>query len=127
VEVEYALSKLTDDQLAVFVKERSVNPQVEQALRPILAKKGEVAGIAGEISARNTEVARIGQDQQRVRENMKALKGTAEEKALVQRYARQLDEQETRLEVLRKEIADLEQQRLKAQAELEKLVDGLTL
>jgi len=61
-----------------------------------------------------------------VRENMKALKGSAEEKALVQRYARQLDEQENRLEALRKETTDLEQQRAKAQAELDRLIDALS-
>ena len=34
---------------------------------------------------------------------MKALKGTSEEKALLQRYVGQLDAQESRLAVLRKE------------------------
>ncbi len=58
---------------------------------------------------------------------MKALKGSAEEKALVQRYARQLDEQETRLEVLRKETADLEQKRGAAQAELDRVIDALSI
>jgi len=33
---------------------------------------------------------------------MKALRGSAEEKALLQRYTRQLDEQETQLDALRK-------------------------
>ena len=41
------------------------------------------------------------QDQQRLRENMKALRGSAEEKQLLQRYTRQLDEQENKLEALR--------------------------
>jgi uncharacterized coiled-coil protein SlyX len=58
---------------------------------------------------------------------MKALKGSAEEKALVQRYARQLDEQENRLEALRKEVTALEQQRSQAQAELDRLIEALAL
>ena len=41
-------------------------------------------------------------DQQRLRENMKSLKGSAEEKKLLERYTQQLDAQETRLEALRK-------------------------
>ena len=44
-------------------------------------------------------------DQQRLRENMKALRGSAEEKQLLQRYTRQLDAQETRLDALQTEIA----------------------
>jgi len=127
IETEYALSRLTDEQLSVFVRERSVNPQVEQALRPILAKKAEVAAIAAGINAHNAEIARIGADQQRIRENMKALKGSAEEKELVQRYTRQLNDQETRLELVQKEFAQLEQKRAAAQAELNTLVDALAL
>ena len=36
----------------------------------------------------------IDKDQGRLRENMKALKGSPEEKALLQRYTKQLDSQE---------------------------------
>jgi hypothetical protein len=118
---------LSADQLGVWLQQSGSGPSLEAVLRPVIEKKQALAALAQNIAARTSEVDRIGTDQQRVRENMKALKGTAEEKALVQRYARQLDEQETRLEALRKEIADLEQQRAKAQAELEKLIDGLTL
>ena len=39
---------------------------------------------------------------QRLRENIKALKGSAEEKALLQRYTKQLNGQESRLEELKK-------------------------
>jgi hypothetical protein len=127
IETEYALSRLTDEQLTVFVRERSVNPQIEQALRPILAKKAEVAAIAADINARNAEIGRIGNDQQRIRENMKALKGSAEEKELLQRYTRQLNEQENRLELAQKELTQLEQKRGAAQGELNKLIDALAL
>ena len=127
IETEYSLSRLTDEQLSVFIRERSISPQVEQALRPILAKKAEVASMAADINARNAEIARIGADQQRIRENMKALKGSAEEKELVQRYTRQLNDQENRLELVQKESAQLEQKRAAAQAELNKLIDALAL
>ena len=127
IETEYSLSRLTDEQLSVFIRERSIDPRVEQALRPILSKKAEVAAIAADINARNAEIARIGSDQQRIRENMKALKGSAEEKELVQRYTRQLNEQENRLELVQKEFAQLEQKRAVAQAELTRLIDALAL
>ena len=127
LETEYALSSLTDEQLGLFVQERSINPQVEQALRPILAKKAEVASIGAEISSRNGETARIANDQGRIRENMKALKGSAEEKALLQRYTRQLNEQEDRLEQVHKELAGLQQKRAVAQGELDRLVEALAL
>ena len=52
--------------------------------------------------ARDEEMKKIFDDQQRLRENMKALKGSSEEKLLVQRYTQQLNDQETRLEKLGK-------------------------
>ena len=58
---------------------------------------------------------------------MKALKGSSEEKALIQRYVGQLDSQENRLGVLRKESADLATQQQAAQAELERMVMEVTV
>ena len=53
------------------------------------------------------QVNSISEDQQRVRENMKALKGSAEEKALVERYVRELNRQEDHVQALRREITEL--------------------
>ena len=39
----------------------------------------------------------IDKDQSRLRENIKALKGSSEEKAPLQRYTKELDDQEDRL------------------------------
>ena len=100
---------------------------MEAALRRIVGQKNVVAGFSAQINQRNSQIQKIFEDQQRLRENMKALKGSAEEKALLQRYTAQLNDQETRLDSLRKELADLEAQRQKAQADLDKLVQDLTL
>lgn len=64
----------------------------------------------------------IDKDQARLRENMKALRGSPEEKALLQRYTRELDAQEDRLAGLRREISDLKAKRAQMQAELDTMV-----
>jgi cell division protein FtsB len=58
---------------------------------------------------------------------MKALKGSSEEKALLERYVRELNQQEDRVQVLRKEISDLEQKRAAAQSGLNTMIEGLQL
>jgi uncharacterized coiled-coil protein SlyX len=58
---------------------------------------------------------------------MKALKGSAEEKALLQRYTRQLDSQEDRLNALNKEIADLQEKHTQAQSQLDRIVQESVL
>jgi glutathione synthase/RimK-type ligase-like ATP-grasp enzyme len=78
------------------------------------------------MGARRGEVGRISGEQARLRENMKALKGSAEEKALVQRYVQDLNKQEDRLVVLNREIGDLESQTRKLGAELDLMVQSIT-
>ena len=125
LETRYAISNLTDDQIGLFVRQKTINPEIEQALRQIVAQKNVVAGLDTQIQARAAETKRIFDDQQRLRENMKALKGSPEEKALLQRYTKELDDQENRLDAIRKETADLEQKRQAAQADLNRMIGEL--
>ena len=76
---------------------------------------------------RQAEIDQIGRDQERVRENMRSLRGSSEERQLIQRYVKQLDEQETRIETVRREVASLTAERAKAQAELEKYIEAIAM
>jgi hypothetical protein len=58
---------------------------------------------------------------------MKALKGSVEEKALLQRYARQLDQQEDRLNNLQREINDLTGKKAQADADLDRIVQAIAM
>jgi chromosome segregation ATPase len=98
-----------------------------QALQKITDQKAVVAKLEAEMENRQKDIDRIVEDQGRLRENMKALKGSAEEKALLQRYTKQLDDQETQLETLRKKIRDTENQRDQANEQLEKMIDDLQI
>ncbi len=104
----YQVSNITDDQVALFVREKSIDPSIEAALRRVLAQKEVIDNLEEQKDAREMQMSQIFDDQQRLRENMKALKGSAEEKALLQRYTQQLNEQENRLATLRTESTDLE-------------------
>jgi hypothetical protein len=127
LDTTYELSNLNNDQIALFLKQGTVTPDMAQALQKITAQKGIVAKLEEEMENRQKDIDRIVDDQGRLRENMKALRGSAEEKALLQRYSRQLDEQETQLEGLRKRIEDTEARRDKANEELEKMIDELQI
>jgi len=122
----YQLTNLTNEQLALFIQQKSIDKTVEDALRRILAQKDAVDALDGQKNIRDHEAEGIYDDQQRLRENMKALKGTAEEKALTQRYTQQLNEQENRLDTLKKESAKIEAQQQDAQAALDRMIQELT-
>jgi hypothetical protein len=127
LQTRYQLGDVDSDQIALFVKNGTVSPEMAQELRKIAAQKAVVSKLEEEMENRQKDIDRIVADQARLRENMKALKGSAEEKALLQRYTRQLDQQETQLEELRKTIQNAEAQRDKANEQLEQMIAGLQL
>jgi len=123
---DYALTNLSSAQVDLFVHQQSVNKTVEDALRKILTQKNVVSELDDKKTAREDDMQKIFDDQQRLRENMKALRGSAEEKALLQRYTQQLNEQENQLEKLRKEAEQLETQHDSAQAALDQMIQELS-
>jgi len=123
----YQLANLSEDQIGVFVKQGTITGEMAEALKKITAQKAVVAKLEDEMENRQKDIDRIVEDQGRLRENMKALRGSAEEKALLQRYTRQLDEQETQLDALRKKIQDTEAQRDKANLQLENMIGDLQI
>ena len=123
----YILTNITDDQIKFFLSQRMINPEIEKALRKIVAQKNDIALMEIVIKDHKAQVTSIANDQQRVRENMKALKGSAEEKALVARYVRELSEQEDRVQKLQHETADWEQKRDTAQSALNTMVEALQM
>jgi chromosome segregation ATPase len=126
IQATYQLTSVTSDQIELFVRQKSIDKGIEEALRKILAQKAVVSDLDDQKTARDDETSKIYDDQQRLRENMKALKGSAEEKVLLQRYTRQLNDQEDRLEALRKEIKTLESQSENAQSVLDKMIQDLS-
>jgi hypothetical protein len=126
-QAQYQISTISDDQIALLVREKAITPATEASLREVLKRKAEVARIADQISTREDEITQISRDQDRVRENMKSLKGSGEERQLLQRYVRQLDEQENRLDALRKELQTLMSERQKAQEELNRFIESLAV
>jgi len=123
----YQLSAIEEGQIGLFVKQGTITGEMAEALKRIAAQKTVVANLEEEMENRQKDIDRIVEDQGRLRENMKALRGSAEEKALLQRYTRQLDDQETQLEALRKKIQETEAQRDTANAQLEKMIGDLQI
>jgi len=120
------ISTLTDSQVEAFVLEGAITPTVVAELRKVISKKFEIAGMDLEIKSRQQEMEAIEKDQARLRENMKALKGSPEEKALLQRYTRELDGQEDRLAELQKENGERKAKREGLQAQFDTMVQAIS-
>ena len=121
-----SIDSMTDDQVALFVRDAAITPAIETGLRAIIARKADAARLTAEIETRQRGIETIGRDQERVRENMKSLKGSREEKQLLQRYVKDLDEAETRLKTMRAELLRLTEERQRAQDEIKRMIEALT-
>ena len=121
------LSNLSSEYIDLFTEQNRMTPAMEKAFKRVLDQKAVIEGLDAQLNSRQQEVNSISSDQARIRENMKALKGSPEEKALLQRYTRQLDEQEDRLTALRSQIADLKGKRLQASQQLDQILAEISL
>jgi hypothetical protein len=127
IDARTSVSTATDEQLAVIVRDARTDPALERALAPIRAQKAEVARLVSIGGARSADVALIGKDQERLRENIRSLKGSAEERELLKRYVSQLNAQEDRLAALTRERDEVNARIVQARAELERLIEALSI
>jgi hypothetical protein len=129
-DVRFELTNLEDDSLKyltdLFAYNR-ITPALKDALQRILQKKDEIAALERQSGDKKRLMDAIEKDQSRLRENMKALKGGAEERALTERYTRELNNQEDQMSVLSKEKEDLDAKQEQAEKEFDQMVQQIAV
>jgi hypothetical protein len=126
-EQHFRLVDSSDQQLMVFLQNAKASAAVMQQLEPVFAAKRAVAALAREIGDKQNAINQLVEDQKRLRDNLSALKGSAEERSLAKRYTAELNAQEDTLATLRRDLAGLQQQRQSAEADLSNKIETLTL
>jgi hypothetical protein len=126
-EQHFRLIDSTEQQLIVFLQNTKANPAVMQQLEPVFAAKRAVASLDKEIGDKQNAINQLVEDQKRLRDNLGALKGSAEERSLAKRYTAELNTQEDMLATMRRDLAGLQQQLQSAEAGLNSKIEGLTL
>ena len=124
---QYALNGVTNEEIDLLLRRKSINADIEKSLRTITAQKKVVADFDGALKDQQKAMDQIFTDQARLRENMKALKGSAEERTLLQRYTKQLDEEETQLDAIRRTKQDTEVQQKLANSVLQNMIQELQM
>jgi Carboxypeptidase regulatory-like domain len=123
----YALLNFTRQELELFVSRNYIDANTRGVLEKIIDLKSRMAAAEARIEAIDQEVTEIGTDQQRLRDNIKALTATAEARQLITRYVSKADTQETRLEQLTKDKQAQQAEAVRLQAELENLVRSVAI
>jgi hypothetical protein len=123
----YVLSNFTRQDLELFVARNYIDAPTQAVLEKIIDLKSRMAANAAHLEAIDKEVTEIGQDQERLRDNIKALTATPEAKQLIARYVTKAGDQETRLEQLSKDKQGANDERVRLQGELETTIKSLAL
>ncbi len=129
----YQVAQLVPEQLDLMLHhtgaasstEEPARQRLEQQLAPVFAAQRALADLDTAIRAKQSAIDGVVNDQARLRENLAALKSTAEERTLAKRYTSELSQQEDSLATLRHELDGLNQQRSKASDTLAALIQGL--
>jgi hypothetical protein len=103
------------DVIAYYLKAKEVSPKVKEALEKAASLRDTLSKTTAEKNRREQRVNEISQEQSRIRENMTRLNQSSD---LYTRYVKKLDQQETELEGLRKQIEGLKDQEAKQQRDL---------
>ena len=89
------------------------------------AKQDEVASANTELESTTQQSAEIIKDQERLRQNLGSLNRVAGQEALVQKYVKDLADQENTIAQLRDKTAQLRKRKIALESELSSLIDKL--
>jgi hypothetical protein len=121
----YVLQNFTRPDLELFIARGYIDAQTRTVLEKLIDIKDRIAANISRLQVINSETAEIAADQQRLRENIKALAATTEAKQLITRYVAKADTQESRLEQLEKDRRAALEEQTRLQVELNSAIRGL--
>jgi hypothetical protein len=135
-ETRFAIDQMDDRVLATFGQRGVSVDALRKALQPVFEARAQLAEAERQLSALVAQVTTIANDQERVRENIKALGSSRGEerresvpgdsaRALLERYTRELNGQEDRLDELQIEVTKVSAERDARRAALAQLVQQL--
>jgi hypothetical protein len=124
---DFRLLDSSEAQLTVFLHNANASPALLQQMEPVFAAKRAVTALDAQIDEKQKAITQLIDDQKRLRDNLSALKGSAEERTLAKRYTAELNGQEDTLATLRSSLAALQQQRQAAQADLGNKIEALSI
>lgn len=123
----FAITTVTTNDIEIYVKANYLTSQMKQALEGVVELKSQISSLNRQVSEKQLEITGITREQERMRENLKAMGKSEEEKQLVQRYVGKIAQGEDQLERLRQEEKKLFTERSALQRQLDDRVRQLAM
>ena len=132
---DFVLTKLDPAQLQLYLRMPAASPALKQALQESIDRKTAVADAKVARASAESLIARLAEDQERVRRNLQSLAIKADDalaedirkisRDLVQRYLTKLGDLETELERQRIRLEGLKLEESRKEAELDAFLEKL--
>ena len=110
--------------LESYARTGEIPEPVRAALREAITRRRALAETDRQIQIRQQKINEVAQEQNRIRENMKTV---AEKSEYYNRLLKKLDEQETAIEKLQREVAELQKTSEKQRQDLEQYLAELNV
>lgn len=124
-ETSFAVSNLTPDVLVTYVQNKNLSDTARKQLTDIVERKRRIADADAEIHRVQAQLTTMERDQERIRQNIASLNRVSGQQEQVQKYARQLADQESQIAALRDRQSELERNRAALQSELNSLIEKM--
>ncbi len=122
----YQLSNVTTNNLTIWVRDKYLSPEMKKALDEVIEIKIKIDALNKQVQEKQEAIRSFTQEQARMRENLKVLGKSIEEKKLLARYVNKISESEDQIERSRVQEAVLVEQRSGVQRQLDDKIRSLT-
>ncbi|MFC1667865.1 hypothetical protein ACFL1T_00595 [Chlamydiota bacterium] len=121
----YILTNISEKDIRIFVSKNFISNDLKNTFEKLLLLKRENESIRTKIVDVRDKIDAIFKDQQRIRDNLRALKSTPGEKKLAESYVARLNNQEETLKQLRDTLEKLLKKQIKNKREMNDIISGL--
>lgn len=120
-----ALNQLNERHLQLYFSGPSIPRQIRERLQEILSVQRRVFDLRGSSQELDRRIQSLFSDQERLRENLKALGTGGEDQTLRRRYLSELNQQEDQLKELRDRFQAIQEEVRSEQTRLEQMIASL--
>jgi hypothetical protein len=121
---QIAITNVDDNTIVFYINQKVTSDKVKEALQSVIQRKQQLAKVIADKQRLEEQVKVIGQEQDRIRQNMAQLDHATD---LYKRYVKKFGEQEDEVEKLRGEIKKLIDEEAKQRQALDAFLIGLEL
>ncbi|HUQ90442.1 MAG TPA: DUF4139 domain-containing protein [Bryobacteraceae bacterium] len=121
----YGITSLTFDQLGVFLQNRSLSAEARKQLEAIAAHKRQIADTDRSLKEVDQDINELVRDQERIRQNLSSLNRVTGQTEQVNKYARELADQESKLAGMRDRLSQLRKQKAAQEQALHSLIERI--